>query len=46
MQRLGIEQEPVEIKQAGGGADHVPILIQRPFPAAALQRCCRAFFLA
>jgi hypothetical protein len=46
MEGLGIEQEPIEIEQAGGGADHLPILIQSPIAAAALQRCGLAFFLA
>jgi hypothetical protein len=42
MQGFGVEQQPVQVKQAGGGMSHVSILN----PATALQRFRAAFFLA
>ena len=42
MQGFGVEQQPIEVEQAGGGMSHVPILN----PATALQPFSAAFFLA
>ena len=41
-----LEQQPVEIEEAGGGATHGPILMQQAFAAAPLQRLGDALFLA